>query len=241
MKMKGEEVRNESEVRQIGNDAGIVWQYHIMTKTRYGRWIKSVSSVEGGAQDHYSDGAQDLWGYGGVGRVEKDHRQLMGVTLNPAVMTERRYQKPGREWRELDRGGFINLPIWLRNYEDEVERSSVEFRRLVKLYGIEDDDGYETDEEWRVKAVDRILFEDIFVHGVKIEDIDFTVGCDMMKDARDERRMRRAKMNKIDGENTVDAMDRIYPEPEYTDQEAQFTYPRFSKAYRQRLRRDGSI
>ena len=114
------------------------------------------------------------------------------------------------------------MPIWLKNDEVEVERSSFEFRRLVTLYGIEDGDGYETDEEWRVKAVDYILFEDIFVHGVKIEDINFMVGCDMMKDTRDERRMRRAKMNKIDGENTVDAMDRIYPEPEYTDHEAQF-------------------
>lgn len=183
----------------------------------------------------HSDDLGDLWGYG-VNRLERDRRRLMGVTLNAAVVTDERYSIPDREWRELDIGGFINLPVWLRQYEDGGERSSVEYDRLLKLHGIEDDGGYETDEEWRVKAVDRMVLEDVFVYGVNIAEIDFDVGCDVIEEAREDRRLRKAELNKADGESTADAMNRMYPDPEYTEEEKQYSKPRFSQAYKNKWR-----
>ena len=85
------------------------------------------------------------------------------------------------------------------------------------------------------------MFEDAFIHGVNIEEIDFIVGSDYIKEVREERMIKRAKMNKLEGENTEAAFKRLYPEEgkdEDLSAEDRYFFPvRMSDSFRKRFRR----
>ena len=202
---------------------------------------EAVAPPSNNAAENINEDEQ-LWGYGGVGKMERDLRRMMGVTRNPAVMRDEIFRKPGREWRELDQGGFITLPDWLKQYETNDLRGWKEFNALLKKYDIEDDDGTDVDEKWRKKAVDRLMFEDAFIHGCNIEEIDFIVGSDYIKDVREERMIKRAKMNKLEGENTEAAFKRLYPDEgkdeDLSAEDRYFFPPRMSESFlKKRFRR----
>lgn len=182
-----------------------------------------------------------LWGYGGVGEYERDLRRLMGVTLNTAVMSDKALQKPGRVWRELDQGGFITLPDWLKQYETGEVRDWKDFKDLLKHYDIEDDDGYEIDENWCRKAVDRLMFEDVFLHGGNTEKVDFIVGSDYIKEQCEDRMIKRVEMSKLEGEDTAAAMKRLYPDEQddegVSEKDRYISPPRMSAAFMKEFER----
>ena len=83
-------------------------------------------------------------------------------------------------WQGLERvasgGGFIMLPDWLKEHKTGDVRDWKEFNVLLKRYNIEDDDGTKVDENWREKAVDRLMFEDAFIHRCNIENLTSLLG-----------------------------------------------------------------
>ena len=106
------------------------------------------------------------------------------------------------------------LPDWLKEHETGDVRDWKEFNVLLKRYNIEDDDGTEVHENWRKKAVDRLMFEDAFIHRCNIENFNFIVGGDCIKEQHEERMIKRAKINKLEGEDTEAAFKRLYPDEE---------------------------
>jgi hypothetical protein len=103
---------------------------------------------------------KELWDYcDEMGKAERAIRKVTGVTLNKAVLTDPRFARAGREWRELDVGGFMDVNNEVKEWETGSDhRSHPDYPNTLHDLSEEDNsvDGYETGEEWIEEVKDKL-------------------------------------------------------------------------------------